>query len=111
MPSSGEDMAGIPPDEMGCFAVRIEHKEILSLGVSGEHASTKAVALLFATPAVEEDESRTIRGVKQVIEPMLGAGRIIVGIRDPGGRGQDPKRITSSGLGERCSKSTSMPRT
>lgn len=92
MPSPSEDMAGTPPDEVGGLAEWIEHEELSSLGVGGEHASAKAIPFLLAPPAMEEDEARAIRGVKQVVEPVLGAGGVVVRIRDPRGCGKGQQK-------------------
>ena len=76
-------MLWIAPDEMRCFAMRIDDTNIRSVGIGGEHSRAET-AQARCSPAMKEDESRAVRIKQQVVEVVLGILRIAGDLAEPG---------------------------
>ena len=71
VPCPGQDMPRIAPDEMRCFAVRIDDMDIRPVGIGREHSRAET-AQARCPPAMQKDESRAVRIKQQVVEVVLG---------------------------------------
>jgi len=71
VPRPGQNMPRIAPDEMRCFAVRIDDVDIRSVGIGGEHSRAETTQAR-CPPAMQKDESRAVRIKQQVVEVVLG---------------------------------------
>ncbi len=75
--SIGENMVGVPPDEMRSKAGRVNNILIFAMHVGGNHAGNKATASHFlpvfndGPPPVQESKAAAIRIHQQMIEPMI----------------------------------------
>jgi len=71
VPRPGQNMPRIAPDEMRCFAVRIDNVNIRSVGIGGEHSRAETTQAC-CPPAMQKDESRAFRIEQQVVKVVLG---------------------------------------
>lgn len=80
----GEDVLGVAPDEVRGEAVGVNDAEIRAIGVGSDHAGFSSAG--GSGPAVEEDESRAIGIVEEMVEPVvfrsLHAGELRAGLGD-----------------------------
>ena len=97
VPRPREQMAGVAPDKVRRFSIRIDQMNVSAVGPGGQHSGSKA-SQPFGPPAVQEDESGAVGIEQQVVEVVFWIPGISGNIAEFGDVREGYYQVLTAGL-------------